>query len=152
MVVGHLHGKAVKIELPAHDISSSGISPDVPHPELPPRKPILVFDGDCAFCRAWSRRIARWTCGAVDCVTWAQAVDRYPQLTDRTFEAVWLLDTDGQMYQGAEAFWRSLAFSPRRGGAIGLWMYRKVPGAARLCECVYRWIARRRHRISGPCK
>ncbi len=67
-----------------------------PFPKSTFCNPILVFDGDGEFCRAWSRRIARWTCGAVECATCTQAVDRYPQLADRTFEAVWLLDTDGQ--------------------------------------------------------
>ncbi len=151
MVVGYIHGKAVKTELPASDIYSHYISPDDPLPEFPPRKPILVFDGDCAFCRAWSRRIARWTRGTVDCVTLSQAVDRFPQLAGGAFDAVRLLDTDGRVYQGAEAIWRSLAFSPRRGGAIGLWIYQNLPCAARLNERIYRWIARRRHRISGAC-
>ena len=152
MVVGNLYRQTVTMKLHSKLSLPEHTQPEKPISDFPLRKPILVFDGDCAFCRVWSARIERWSGGAVECVSMAQAADRFPQVVKEGWkEAVGLLDADGNIYRGAEAVLRSLALSPRRSFSVGLGIYRHVPGAAPLFELAYRFIARHRYRISGSC-
>jgi predicted DCC family thiol-disulfide oxidoreductase YuxK len=57
-------------------------------------------------------------------------------------EAVHLVDSDGSVYRGAEAVFRTLAHAPR--GGLPLWLYRHVPGFASVAEAVYARVARNR--------
>lgn len=107
------------------------------------RSSLLVFDGDCAFCRLW---IDRWKALTGDRVVYAplQEIAReHPDVSlDRFRRAVHLIDEDGKTYAGAEAVFRLLAKAQGRGG--WLWAYRRVPGLAPVTEAAYRFIARRR--------
>lgn len=107
------------------------------------RSSLLVFDGECAFCRLW---IDRWRALTGDRVVYAplqEIARKYPDVSlDRFRRAVQLVDEDGRTYGGAEAVFRLLAKAPGRGG--WLWAYRRVPGFARAAEAAYRFIARRR--------
>src|SRR5208283_3880097 len=82
----------------------------------PPTRPVLVFDGDCNFCRRW---ISRWRESTGDCVEYVPFQDpsvagRFPELPRAQSEqAVQLIDTDGSMYSAAEAVFRTLALAPR---------------------------------------
>ena len=109
----------------------------------PPPKPLMVFDGDCGFCRLW---IARWkerTGDRVGYETSQAAGARYPEIPPEAFRrAVQLILPDGEVFEGAEAVARTLALTPR-GGAY-LWIYRSVPGAAAIAEVAYRLVASHR--------
>src|SRR5690348_7408747 len=67
----------------------------------PPPKPLLVYDGDCAFCKLW---VARWqeeTGDAVDYAPLQQAAARFPQVPREEFErAVKLIEPDGSVWSG----------------------------------------------------
>jgi predicted DCC family thiol-disulfide oxidoreductase YuxK len=109
----------------------------------PPDKPLLIFDGDCTFCRCW---IARWkqiTDGRVDYAplqSEAIATD-FPEISrEQTESAVHLIEPDGRVTRGAEAVFRSLAVARR----WPLWMYENVPGVAPTTEFAYRIVARHR--------
>ena len=109
----------------------------------PPDKPLLIFDGDCTFCRRW---IARWkqiTNGRVDYAplqSEAIATD-FPEISrEQTESAVHLIEPDGRVTRGAEAVFRSLAVARR----WPLWMYESVPGVAPITELAYRIVARHR--------
>ena len=76
----------------------------------PPReRPLLVWDGDCRFCRYW---IIKWeqACGpALAYAPYQEAAGRFPDLDRSLFKgAVQLIDTNGQVYPGAAAAFRSL--------------------------------------------
>ena len=106
-------------------------------------RPLLVFDGDCGFCRAW---IARWRLATGDAVDYApsQAVaERFPAIPPERFrDAVVLIEPEGHVCFGAEAVFRSRSFASGRG--LGLWLYERVPGAAAVSERAYRLVARHR--------
>ena len=108
-----------------------------------PPKPILLFDGDCGFCRRW---IARWKTTTRDLVDYApfQEVGRqYPQITREQFEsAVQLVLPDGAFHSGAEAVLRTLATVP--GKRWLLWLYLWMPLFGRVARWSYRLIARHR--------
>ena len=83
----------------------------------PPPKPLMVFDGDCNFCTLWVRRWQQMTGDAVD---YLPAQDpriaaQFPEIPREQFDtAVQLIETDGSVYSGAEAVFRTLAHNPKR--------------------------------------
>jgi predicted DCC family thiol-disulfide oxidoreductase YuxK len=125
----------------------------------PPAKPLLVFDGDCGFCRTW---VARWRRALGDHVAYEPfqtAAARFPTIPRARFRrAVQLILPDGQVLEAAEAVLRSLALAPdRRGGRRWLAAYRQMPGARPVFELGYRWVAEHRpmlgrisHFLYGP--
>lgn len=105
-----------------------------------PERPLVIFDGDCGFCRTW---IARWRQRTGDGVDYepAQVVgSRFPEIPAAEFtKSVQLVLPDGRVFSGAEAVARMLAWPSGRG--IFQWIYRHVPGAGPAAEIAYRAIA-----------
>lgn len=105
--------------------------------------PLLIYDGDCAFCRRW---IARWRKITGDRVAYApyqEVADQFPEIPrERFHESVHLIERDGRWSRGAEAVFRSLSHAP--GYGVWLWLYRHFPGFAVTSEWGYRLVARSR--------
>jgi lipase maturation factor 1 len=109
----------------------------------PPAKPLVVFDGDCHFCRRWVERWNELTAGAVDYAPFQEAAAGFPEIPSEAFaEALHFIDTNGTVYRGAEAVFRSLRSI--RSGRVLIWSYEHVPGFAPITETAYRVIARNR--------
>lgn len=106
-------------------------------------KPLLIFDGDCGFCRRW---IAYWqslTGDRVDYAPYQEVGSRYPGIpTERFQSSVQLVEPDGRISGGADAVFRTLATRPKLRWLH--WAYRKIPGVARLTEAAYRLVASNR--------
>src|SRR5262245_35631504 len=106
-------------------------------------KPVLVYDGDCSFCRLW---LARWQHVVGDRLEYAPsqtAAQRFLDIEKERFDRnVVLVEPDGRVSYGAEAVFRSLAAAPGHGWP--LWLYRFLPGFAPLSEWCYRLVAGRR--------
>lgn len=118
-------------------------------PRVNLEKPLLVFDGECKFCRYWVERWRRVTEDQIDYAPFQDpsVTNRFPDLPRAEFEsAVHLIEPGGRVFRGAEAVLRSLAVNPAKRWA--LWIYQKVPGAAGLAEWAYRRIARNRGALS----
>ncbi|HEX7252406.1 MAG TPA: lipase maturation factor family protein [Thermoanaerobaculia bacterium] len=117
----------------------------------PPPRPLMIFDGDCGFCRRWIGRWKAATGGAVDYAESQQVGSRFPEIPEEAFaRAVQLVLPDGEVLEGAEAVYRSLAEVPRRGWLLAV--YRRVPGFAAVSEIVYSMIARHRRAASAVTK
>ena len=105
--------------------------------------PLLVYDGDCGFCR---RQVERWRDITGDRVDYAPATEvqhRYPQVTSAmTMSSVVLLTPDGETLTGAAAVLTAL-------GGWKLWSYRRLPGVRPVAEMVYTFVARHRHAASA---
>ena len=103
-------------------------------------RPLLVFDGDCEFCRAWIARWRRATRGAVDAAPYQEVAARFPAIAAGAFaRAVHLIEPDGSWSSGAEAVLRSLVHGRR--ARRWWWLYRRVPPFAAASEWVYRFVA-----------
>jgi predicted DCC family thiol-disulfide oxidoreductase YuxK len=109
----------------------------------PPARPLVVFDGDCGFCRFW---VARWRGvlrGRADFEPFQAAAARFPEIPVDAFRrAVGLVLPDGSFLFGAEAVFRALALRP--GGGIPLALFRGLPPFAAAANLLYRLIASHR--------
>src|SRR5579859_2125467 len=116
---------------------------------VPPPKPVLIFDGDCNFCRRW---ISRWQQATGDLVEYVPFQDpsialRFPEIPhERCEQAVQFVDADGAVYSAAEAVFRVLAVSPCKRWPLGL--YRSVPAVSSVTEWFYRFVAEHREGFS----
>ncbi len=108
----------------------------------PPSKPLLVYDGDCNFCKLWIRR---WQQMTGDAVNYLPSQDpavatQFPEIPPERFAAsVQLIETDGAVYSGAKAVFRTLAQSP--GHAWPLHAYQNNPWIASVTESAYGFVA-----------
>ncbi len=111
----------------------------------PPPRPLLVFDGDCNFCTLWIRRWQQMTGDSVDYLP-AQDPDiatRFPEIPREQFDtAVQLIESDGTVYSGAKAVFRTLAHSPNRQWPLRT--YERSPAIADLTEWAYHLVAKHR--------
>jgi lipase maturation factor 1 len=112
----------------------------------PPPKPLMIWDGECHFCRRWIERWREITAGEVEYVTYQEAANRFPEIPIEQFKrAVAFIEPDGKAFFSADAVYRSLHYrSSRRWLA---WSYDRVPGFAAVSELAYKFIAR--HRGAG---
>ena len=112
----------------------------LPAVSMPPERPVLVFDGDCGFCRFW---IARWksvTGDRLDYAPYQEVASRFPEIPVEEFRrAVVLVLPTGEAFSGADAVFRALAQVPGRG--LWRWIYERVPGARAVTDTTYRAIA-----------
>lgn len=105
-------------------------------------KPLLVYDGDCGFCRRW---IARWKAQTGDRVAYATSKEfapSHPEIPPSEFAGSVQLIEGGKRYRGAEAVFRALSRAP--GGGLWLKVYRALPPFAAASETFYRLVARHR--------
>ena len=122
------------------------------------RSPVLIWDGDCAFCARCAAFLPRHRLGAgVDVVPWqdvdlaALAPDRVGLTAAACRQAVQWVDLDpvGQVRRRAGA--AGLAAMLRHAG--GAWAVAgavaAVPPGSWLAAAVYRVVAANRHRLPG---
>jgi predicted DCC family thiol-disulfide oxidoreductase YuxK len=129
-----------------------GLNSPMPPPRhrvaAPPARPLVLFDGDCRFCRRWAARWREEFGGRLDLIPSAEARGRFPEIPATACqEALQLVEPDGTVCSGAEAVLRARAHGRGRRG-FWLWCHARVPGAASLLEFGYRIVARNRRVFS----
>jgi predicted DCC family thiol-disulfide oxidoreductase YuxK len=108
-----------------------------------PARPLVVFDGDCSFCRFWVDRWKRTSGDRLDYAPYQVAAARFPEIPVEEFRrAVAFVRPSGETLFGAAAVVAARAEVPGRG--LWSWVYRRVPGAGPLMELFYRVIANNR--------
>lgn len=108
----------------------------------PPAKPLVVYDGDCSFCRYWIGRWKNLTQGRVEYVPYQLMPDPYMGVGHAQFrQAVYLLTAYGQRLRGAEAVAVLLKLS---GYPSSSWLYYRLPLASKAAEAGYHFVANRR--------
>lgn len=114
----------------------------------PPTKPLLIWDGECRFCRLWVERWRVLVANRADDTSFQQIADRFPEIPRKQFErAVVYIDASGNVFSGAEAIFRSMQFHFSRRWLA--WSYDHVPGFAGVSEVAYRIVARHRRTSSA---
>jgi len=112
-------------------------------------KPLLIYDGDCGFCKYWVHYWQKLTGDSVAYEPYQEAAARYPEIPIPAFErAVQYVAPDGKIASAAKASFLTLSHAP--GMAFWLALYRKLPEFAAITELLYAFIAAHRtafHRI-----
>src|SRR4051812_30478646 len=89
-------------------------------------RPLMIFDGDCSFCRRWIMRWQSLTGDRIDYQPYQHVLHRFPQIPHENFgRAVHLVEPSGAISSGAKAVFRALALA-RRKRWMG-WSYEYVP-------------------------
>src|SRR3954465_4548882 len=109
--------------------------------------PLMIYDGECAFCRARIER-GRGAIGKqIEFVPYQELSGKLPQIDEREFKReVHYIERDGTVYRGAEAVFRAMAGCGRKRWL--LWLYTTFLPFAFAAECVYQMIARNRSPIT----
>lgn len=111
------------------------------------RRPVFVFDGDCAFCTSAARLLGRIGPQA-EIVAWQLAdLDELGITAAQASEAVRWIGADGAVRSGHEAIAAALGTAGwpwRVAGRVIL-----LPVVSPLAAATYRLVARNRHRLPG---
>src|SRR6266487_880803 len=106
-------------------------------------KPLMIWDGECHFCKKWIERWRQITGDKVDYATYQEVAHRFLEIPVEQFtRAVALIEPDGETLFAAEAVYRSLQYRPSRKWLV--WSYDHIPGFAAISEMAYKHIARHR--------
>ena len=113
-------------------------------------RPLLIYDGDCGFCKYLVRYWQKLTGDRVAYAPYQETAAQYPEIPVTAFQnAIQYIAPDGKIASAAEASF--LTLSHARGKGIWLTLYRKFPGFAVISELAYAFIAAHRpafHRLS----
>jgi lipase maturation factor 1 len=109
----------------------------------PPPKPLMIWDGECLFCKMWIERWREITAGKVDYATYQQAASQFPEIPlDQFKRAMAFIEPDGKTFFAAEAVYRSLQYRSWRTWLA--WSYDHFPACAAISESAYKFVARHR--------
>ncbi len=76
--------------------------------------PVMLYDGDCAFCQRWIDKWRIATGEEVRFEPYQRALAGYPQVTEKECqEAVQLIMPEGTVFSGAHAVFKTLALGGR---------------------------------------
>ncbi len=125
------------------DVPGAGREPVVPEHALPSTDPVVVFDGDCAFCRRWMRRYWNLHRSGIAWTSFQSGAEHFPHIPREQFrEAVHVIEPDGTVRRGAAAVFRLQELVGLRSWPS--WLHEHVPPFRILTEAVYRFTARHR--------
>jgi predicted DCC family thiol-disulfide oxidoreductase YuxK len=121
-----------------------------PSPAERPAADVVVYDGECGFCRAQVKKLLWWDCQsklAYLSLHDGEVFRRWPDLDpQRLMQEMLVVDRKGRRHWGPEAI-RYLTHRLRR-----LWWAAPVfyvPGVMFVWRRIYRRVARNRYRLSG---
>lgn len=124
---------------------------DLPDPDTQSDADVVIFDGQCNFCRAQVTTLRRLDCCgnrlAFLSLHDPRVASRYPELThEQLMEQMYVVDRRGRRHGGAGA----VQYLSRR--LPLLWAAAPIlhlPGTARLWQWMYRQVAKRRYKLAG---
>ena len=110
--------------------------------------PVLIYDGDCAFCAASVRVLERRVRRHPRCAPWQQ-LDLEVLGVSRTDceQAVQFVDGDGNVHAAERAVARVLIEAGSGWAIIGRTLL--APGIRPVAGVLYKWVAKNRHRLPG---
>jgi lipase maturation factor 1 len=110
--------------------------------------PLIIFDGQCSFCRRWVERARSIIGSHIDFEPFQTAAPRFPQIDPAAFgRAVHLVEPDGRVSRAAAAVYRALQLGNRY-PALAIF-YKYIPGFSAISEAAYKLIAAHRETADG---
>jgi predicted DCC family thiol-disulfide oxidoreductase YuxK len=122
----------------------------VPGPELSgsSKRPLLIFDGDCAFCTTWVNRLRAWLPRFPEAQPWQWLeLEWYGLTIDDVTRFAWYV-TPRRQFGGHLAFSALLRAQPTFGYRFAGWIL-AVPPFSWVATAGYGLIARYRHVLPG---
>ena len=124
---------------------------ELPDPDTLTDADVVIYDGQCNFCRSQVRNLKRLDWGgrrlAFLSLHDPRVGERYPDLTkDQLMEQMYVVDQSGNRHGGADA----VRYFSRR--LPSLWVAAPIlhlPGSAGLWRWLYRQVAKRRYKLAG---
>jgi len=111
-------------------------------------RPVLLFDGDCAFCTSCARLAEKRIRPDAEIVPWQFAdLAALGVSEEQAADAVRWVDTDGTVRSGHEAIAAMLIASGPIWRIVGRALL--LPGISWMAARVYRLVADNRHRLPG---
>lgn len=113
-------------------------------------RPVLVFDGDCAFCSTCARFATRWIDRRhrYDVVAWQRLDLAQLGLTQAAcIEAAWFVAADGSRHRGHRAISAALRHGAPGWRPLGVLLV--APGISWLAGRAYAWVSANRYRLPG---
>lgn len=113
-----------------------------------PRRPVLLYDGDCAFCSSCARLIERQIRPSAAVATSQLAdLDELGVTEEQAAEALQWVGADGVVRSGHEAVAAMLGTARRPWRLVGRLML--LPGISPLAAAIYRLVAANRRHLPG---
>jgi len=131
-------------------MGSEPLTKTLPDPTQRPEACVVIWDGQCRFCRQQVERLSGWDwTGQLSYLSLhdPRVAQLAPNLTyEALMEQMWVVTPDGAQYGGADAL-RFLSCK-----LPALWLAAPVlhlPLSRGLWQRLYRWVAQRRYRLAG---
>ncbi|MGH9452454.1 MAG: lipase maturation factor family protein [Terriglobia bacterium] len=106
-------------------------------------KPLVIFDGDCGFCRFWVEYWRQLTRDRVDYAPFQEAAERFPHIPREAFaRSLQMVTPEGWTYGGAAAVFQVLSYAEGYGHLT--WLYDNFPLVAPISEGCYAFVAAHR--------
>lgn len=106
-------------------------------------KPLLIWDGNCGFCKYWVIRWRVMTGEKIQYTPYQEVSDQFPAISTHEFRrAAFLIEPKGRTYCGMEAAFRTFTYGSRW-RFLYTW-YNNNQFFQSLSDQLYNWIARNR--------
>ncbi|HTL67908.1 MAG TPA: lipase maturation factor family protein [Lacunisphaera sp.] len=114
----------------------------------PAEKPLLLWDGECGFCRLWADRWRERYGDRVDFATAQSQAGHFPEIPAAAYDlAIQLVEPNGDVHSGAAAALRTRRHGRGRSDPF-IRAYENVALFAVLADAVYGFVARHRPLLS----
>jgi len=108
-----------------------------------PAAPLLIWDGQCGFCKYWVTRLKLLTGNSVLYIPYQQIHDDIKEIPQKAFKkAIRMIGTDGKIYSGAGAAYKTLEQTSKWRFLIS-W-YGKSSLFKSISDFVYRFVSNHR--------
>ena len=113
--------------------------------KYPPRsRTLMIWDGDCGFCRYWITRWQKFTDEKIEYQPYQSVAKNIPDIAIIHFKrASRLIETDGRVYSGPRSAYRSFTYGSKW-GFLDRW-YEKSSIFQSLSDRLYNWVVKNRH-------
>ena len=113
----------------------------------PKQKPMMVYDGNCGFCKYWVVKWMKITKLSVDYRSFQEVAERYKDIPTEYFRsAVRYIDVDGKIISGPDAAYVAY-YTQNKVTFLHQW-YVKGKWFMKLSDSAYQWIADHRSFMS----
>ena len=119
--------------------------------DFPPKnKPLMVYDGNCGFCKYWVIKWKLMSGESIDYKPFQKVASSFKDIHKKHFaEAVRFIDTGGKVYSGPEAAYYTYY---KRGKAKFLFKaYKNHKWFKKLNDKLYQWVADNRDFVFRVC-